>query len=145
MTPPYITPNPNLALPSQLSNGEDHAAHCSKGSTLRRPSVNTREREALTASIKSSHSRRQPIHLDPKNEPQRNGHGPYFAANGDTQDGSTTMVDVAPRDPRDEAPQTLTSNATCPASPYTLNPPIDFDGLSWPSELSLLPGKLNRS
>ncbi|KAK2869683.1 GTP cyclohydrolase 1 [Arthroderma sp. PD_2] len=37
-----------------------------------------------------------------------------------------------PRDPRDQTspPSTAISR---PASPYTLNPPIDFDGLSWPS------------
>ncbi|PGH12406.1 GTP cyclohydrolase I [Polytolypa hystricis UAMH7299] len=39
-----------------------------------------------------------------------------------------------PRDPRDQAlPLTPVSTVSRPASPYTLNPPIDFDGLSWPS------------
>lgn len=36
------------------------------------------------------------------------------------------------RDIRDDAPPTPPASATRPASPYTLNPPIDFDGLSWP-------------
>ena len=36
------------------------------------------------------------------------------------------------RHPGDEAPSSLTPIPR-PASPYTLNPPIDFDGLSWPS------------
>ncbi|OAX81765.1 GTP cyclohydrolase I [Emergomyces africanus] len=39
-----------------------------------------------------------------------------------------------PRDPRDHmGPSTPPSGPSRPASPYTLNPPIDFDGLSWPS------------
>ncbi|KAK2736880.1 GTP cyclohydrolase 1 [Onygenales sp. PD_40] len=39
-----------------------------------------------------------------------------------------------PRDPRDHTgPLTPPSTVSRPASPYTLNPPIDFDGLSWPS------------
>ena len=46
-----------------------------------------------------------------------------------------SQLSEAPRDPRDDigvgAFQATTSR---PASPYTLNPPIDFDGLSWPSE-----------
>ncbi|KAL6243658.1 GTP cyclohydrolase I [Rhinocladiella similis] len=36
------------------------------------------------------------------------------------------------RDERDEAPMTPPASLSRPASPYTLNPPIDFDGLSWP-------------
>ena len=38
------------------------------------------------------------------------------------------------RDPRDEAPLTPPStNNSRPASPFTANPTVDFDGLSWPS------------
>ena len=38
------------------------------------------------------------------------------------------------RDPRDGVPLTppLSSNSR-PASPFTANPTVDFDGLSWPS------------
>ncbi|KAI9807073.1 MAG: hypothetical protein M1825_005790 [Sarcosagium campestre] len=39
----------------------------------------------------------------------------------------------AARDPRDEARLPASGTLSRPASPYTLNPPIDFDGLSWPS------------
>jgi len=42
------------------------------------------------------------------------------------------LEEVPPRDGRDEAPPTPPIGASRPASPYTLNPPIDFDGLSWP-------------
>ncbi|ODH27080.1 GTP cyclohydrolase I [Paracoccidioides brasiliensis] len=39
-----------------------------------------------------------------------------------------------PRDPRDHTgPLTPSSIASRSESPYTVNPPIDFDGLSWPS------------
>lgn len=39
----------------------------------------------------------------------------------------------AARDPRDEAPH-VTPSTSRSASPYTQSPPIDFDGLSWPSK-----------
>ena len=42
------------------------------------------------------------------------------------------LQEAPPRDARDEAPLTPPISASRPASPYTLNPPIDFDGLSWP-------------
>lgn len=45
---------------------------------------------------------------------------------------TTNLQEVPPRDGRDEAPPTPPISATRPASPYTVNPPIDFDGLSWP-------------
>ncbi len=39
------------------------------------------------------------------------------------------------RDPRDEAGAlTPPVTASRPASPYTLAPAVDFDGLSWPCE-----------
>lgn len=41
-----------------------------------------------------------------------------------------TLSETA-RDPRDEAPYATPQSGS--ASPFTLNPPIDFDGLSWPS------------
>lgn len=46
-------------------------------------------------------------------------------------DMPTTQITEAARDPRDEAPYRTPKSGS--ASPYTLNPPIDFDGLSWPS------------
>lgn len=74
-------------------------------SSVRMPS-NVRERENLNSSIQSSFARKQVVNPDLPKE--------------------TTA------DPRDHG--TLTPiTASRPASPYTLNPPIDFDGLSWPS------------
>lgn len=136
MIPPPIAPKARLALPPRLLNGDTHASH--KSSPLGRTSVNVREREALTASIESSHHRRQPIDLDAAEEPYTNGHEFHPQADPDEEQGSPTNIDVAPRDPRDEAPQTTPPTSTRPDSPYTLNPPIDFDGLSWPSELEYL-------
>lgn len=40
-----------------------------------------------------------------------------------------TLTQEPPRDYRDEA---FGANDARPQSPYTLAPPIDFDGLSWP-------------
>lgn len=121
------------ALPSHLSNGTDYSSR--GGSPLARTSVNTRERDKLTASIRSSNTRRVPIDLESVNQPVLKGRG-YFPKNDVSNEppANSTELDVSPRDPRDEPPEPASSAASRPASPYTLNPPIDFDGLSWPSE-----------
>ena len=130
-SPPFAL-KPKAALPSHLSNGINHVSHGS--SPLARTSVNAKERDRLTASIRSSNTRRQPIDLDTISGPQTNGHGPYDTEGIDEEPGSPTNLDVEARDPRDEAPHPAPPATSRPASPYTLNPPIDFDGLSWPSE-----------
>ena len=48
-----------------------------------------------------------------------------------TESSTKRNLSEPPRDPRDH---TTTPVVSRPASPYTLNPPIDFDGLSWPCE-----------
>ena len=40
-----------------------------------------------------------------------------------------------PRHPRDERKLSSSTATKRTAGPYTANPPIDFDGLSWPSKL----------
>lgn len=128
-----IANKPKSALPSHLSNGRNHS---SRGvSPLARTSVNSRERDKLTASIRSSNTRRVPIDLESVDQPVLNGRG-YFPKTDVSNEplGDSTELDVSPRDPRDEPPEPTSSAASRPASPYTLNPPIDFDGLSWPSE-----------
>ena len=130
MNPPTTASKPKV--PSYLLNGDKHATH--KASTLRRTSVNGKEREALTASIKSSHNRRQPIDFNTADGAYSNGNDTALSVEADEEQESHTVVDVPPRDPRDEAPEDPLPSSTRPASPYTLNPPIDFDGLSWPSE-----------
>ena len=128
-----IANKPKSALPSHLSNGTSHNSR--GGSPLARTSVNARERDKLTASIRSSNTRRVPIDLESLDQPVLNGRG-YPPKNDVSNEPSvnSTELDVSPRDPRDEPPEPTSSAASRPASPYTLNPPIDFDGLSWPSE-----------
>jgi GTP cyclohydrolase I len=111
-----------------------------------------RERENLNSSIRSSFERRQAIDLElPKDmaeshratgtRAQRNER-PADMDNSNKLDDDRSQViakgnvSEPPRDPRDQAaPLTPPSTLSRPASPYTLNPPIDFDGLSWPSML----------
>ena len=131
-----IAKKPKSAVPSHLSNGTNH--HSRGGSPLARTSVNAKERDKLTASIRSSNNQRVPIDLESVDRPLSNGRG-YLPANDVSNEPSanSTKLDVPPRDPRDETPEpTPSAAASRPASPYTLNPPIDFDGLSWPSEFS---------
>lgn len=45
----------------------------------------------------------------------------------------SSALNGPPRDPRDKTgPTTPPSIVSRPSSPYTMVPPIDFDGLSWP-------------
>ena len=126
----FHTPKP--ALPFHLINSATHSPH--QSSPLGRISVTAKERDGLTASIKSSHHGRQPIDLDGVEGPRTNGHTLYPPKNEYEDPESPTDLDVTSRDPRDEAQPLQTGTISRPASPYTLNPPIDFDGLSWPSE-----------
>ena len=124
------------AIPLYLMNGKRLVA---QSSSLLRPSertsVNAEERERLTASIVSSNARRHPIDLGSLESPKLNGHGSYPLGVPDADSAAApTNIDVSARDPRDEAPFQPSPFVSQPASPYTLNPPIDFDGLSWPSE-----------
>ena len=126
---PPSAPKPKSVLPSHLLNG---------GSPLRsprRPSVGHKERERLAASIVASNKPRPPIDLRTLEDPLLNGQEddldvtsmPPAAPNG------LSELEVEARDPRDEAPPTPPLSDRL-ASPYTSNPPIDFDGLSWPSK-----------
>lgn len=71
-------------------------------------SQRARERENLTSSIKSTYGRKTAVDLD-----------------NDQRDEHVSRDELPPASPRIPVSR--------PASPYTLNPPIDFDGLSWPS------------
>ena len=138
MDSPHFPFKSRVSVPSYLMNGKTHTAHSS--SPLRpstRTSVNAEEREKLTASIISSNCRRQPIDLDPLESPKVNGHEPYLSDVSSKDSAAPTKINVSARDPRDEAPSPTTATVSRPHSPYTLNPPIDFDGLSWPSESTL--------
>lgn len=107
------------ALPHHLKNGDtrspDGPQHPSK------TSVRPKERDKLVASIKSSSEGRQPLQLSAKAET----HGASLEES--PPPGSIKVSSRGHRGPEG------TVSISRPASPYTLNPPIDFDGLSWPS------------
>ncbi|KAL8953772.1 MAG: hypothetical protein Q9222_000389 [Ikaeria aurantiellina] len=104
--------------PSQLSNGNAHPAKRSS-----RASIGAKERKRLTASIVSSNKRKTPADFE-----QSNGSGGRRPASILTE---RSELEVEARDPRDDTRHQ--SAHSRPESPYTMNPPIDFDGLSWPS------------
>ncbi|KAL8738069.1 MAG: hypothetical protein Q9181_001093 [Wetmoreana brouardii] len=114
-----LAQKPQSALPSHLLNGSIHPERNSS-----RTSINAKERERLTASILSTNKRQDPIDLE-----QINGYGGHHPLSLPTR---RLGLEVEARDPRDEAANG-TPAPSRPESPYTMNPPIDFDGLSWPS------------
>ncbi|KAL8726037.1 MAG: hypothetical protein Q9166_006982 [cf. Caloplaca sp. 2 TL-2023] len=113
-----LAPRPKSTLPSHLLNGNTHHEKNSS-----RTSIGVKERERLQASILNTTKRRVPVDSE-----QSNGYGDHQPSNIPT---TASDLEVEARDPRDEAQTPQTHGR--PASPYTLNPPIDFDGLSWPS------------
>ena len=127
MDSPPLGPKPKSALPSYLING----------SSPLHTSPDVRERESLAASITASSGRRQPVDLDGTQHPTSNGDPIYLhhaVKPRPTRPAVHSHLTEAARDPRDEAAPPTPPSSSRPASPYTLNPPIDFDGLSWPSE-----------
>ncbi|RMJ23792.1 gtp cyclohydrolase i [Aspergillus sp. HF37] len=122
-------PKPKSAIPSHIVNG---------GSPL---GVSTgardaKERDFLNSSIRSSFSSRKPTQIASAGPEEP--HAESSSASGtvpavpNTGTAKPTLNDP-PRDPRDEGgPLTPPSTVSRPESPYTLYPPIDFDGLSWP-------------
>lgn len=100
------------------------------------------ERENAFASIKSS--------MGPRKIPLDLEGGHYFQHQQQQQQQQQAAVakdkrplrlsnleEVDARDPRDEPP--TPSAISRSSSPYTANPTVDFDGLSWPSMHSLVP------
>lgn len=127
MNSPPLRPKPKSVLPSRLINGNS-SLNTSDGA---------KERQRLFASIESSSFERQPIDLDSAQEREPNGNEAYVSKPNRQYPQppiSHTHLSEAARDPRDEAPLSALATSSRPASPYTLSPPIDFDGLSWPSE-----------
>ena len=112
------SPKPKGVLPSYLTNGSSPLQNTIE-------SRDKKERDALFESIRSSKDRKK-LSIDlnmPDGLEHRHNHR------------SDDLGEPA-RDPRDEASPRSSANTSRPASPYTLNPTIDFDGLSWPSKLS---------
>lgn len=114
-SPPPLGPKPRSALPSHVLH-ESSPLHMS---------TSARERDSLNSSIRTSFMSRTPIDLESPGDGT-----PVNPA----RDSNATRPNITdPRDPRDQgAPLTPPSTVSRPASPYTLSPPIDFDGLSWP-------------
>ena len=123
-------------IPQHLTNGTSNA----------QASISSQEREKLVASIRSSSNGRQSVDLEDTQQqfPRTDGDSilnkltiPTPAVRPNIS--SRLSLSERPRDPRDEkerpqngfAPPSANSR---PESPYTRNPPIDFDGLSWPSK-----------
>ncbi|KAJ5573753.1 GTP cyclohydrolase 1 [Penicillium hispanicum] len=135
-SPPAPKPS---AIPSHMLNGSSplHSS-TSPGSGAR--VRDSRERESLNSSIRSSFAPRVPAEFDLIEEEASSAAPTTDSAANETGAVHSTMtlrgrptLNDPPRDPRDEGgPLTPPATASRPASPYTLNPPIDFDGLSWP-------------
>ena len=130
MNSPPLGPKPNKpksALPPYLLNG---------GSPLHKqvPS-RKRERENLNSSIQSTYGRKA-VDLDSPavNSSQPNGLLKQIGNEPRREQDKQASLSEPARDPRDDLPPiSPPTTASRPASPYTANPPIDFDGLSWPS------------
>ncbi|KAL8639961.1 MAG: hypothetical protein Q9228_003063 [Teloschistes exilis] len=109
---------PHSTSPSSLPNG---SAHPRKDKS--RTSVGAKERERVAAAISSSNKRQSPINLEAPD-----GHAGSPVAKKKTR---ISELEMEARDLRDEANGHQANSR--PASPYTMNPAIDFHGLSWPS------------
>lgn len=121
-------PKPKSAIPSHLYNG---------GSPLHQSTsaMHDSERDSLNSSIRSSFSARKPIEFDSSGTVTQSTTSDVITANGAIRNPVAVRPTLRdpPRDPRDQGgPLTPPATVSRPASPYTLNPPIDFDGLSWP-------------
>jgi GTP cyclohydrolase I len=137
---PPLAPKPKSAVPPYLLNGSSPLHNSAHGTS--HGTTSARERDTLTSSIKSSYGRRRSIDLEgatklpkPTTQPPDPNLSPL---NEDEKDvpapNGPPILQGPPRDPRDEVPPiSPPTTVSRPASPYTLNPPIDFDGLSWPS------------
>ncbi|KAK5088424.1 GTP cyclohydrolase 1 [Lithohypha guttulata] len=144
---PTLHPQPRSAVPSHLLNGSSPLRNTSSTTTR------AQERDRLASSIQSTYNRRTSIdpaelsvsrlNLDGENSRSWVGMpgktAPEHAISETAPDDETQTGPSKPvlqqepmSDARDHAPPTPPVSASRPASPYTLNPPIDFDGLSWP-------------
>ena len=136
MPNPTNLDKPPSALPAHLTNGD--AALLPDAFEAR----DKKEREKLFNEIKSSTEQgRQPIDFDTLNghptSPPRSSSDSHTPKTPSRLHADLGDIEEDARDPRDtaaEEPPVVVRSA----SPYTQNPAIDFDGLSWPSERALL-------
>ncbi|KAK2763072.1 GTP cyclohydrolase 1 [Arachnomyces sp. PD_36] len=154
---PPLGPKPKSALPAYLLNGDSHHQPLSNRAR-ERESLNSSIRssfaprlEPLDAKELDSGSEEESVprgHSSSTATAGRNGDHSnnatsttkYISSSGKHDDSglahheptpAKTSLSEPPRDPRDQA-AAITPTLSRPASPYTLNPPVDFDGLSWP-------------
>ncbi|CEJ60419.1 Putative GTP cyclohydrolase I [Penicillium brasilianum] len=129
------------AIPSHMLNGSSPLQSSTAAGGVTRVRDN-RERESLNSSIRSSFAPRVPPEFESL-EAGSHPAGEHTAASTAATEAGAAQTALSlrgrlplndpPRDPRDEgAPLTPPATSSRPASPYTMNPPIDFDGLSWP-------------
>ncbi|KZF20349.1 GTP cyclohydrolase I [Xylona heveae TC161] len=139
MDSPPLRAKPASALPAYLTNGNP-PSHASR---------DKKERENLYSSIKASNEGRRAVDLENTETLPYSGNSYYSKiaqeqrpeitshTNGPALKHPHPRAHIGPyeaaRDPRDEAVPPTPPGTSRSASPYTLNPPIDFDGLSWPS------------
>ena len=95
--------------PSNLTNGTGKL------------SPGKKERQRLAAAIESTSRKRQRTDSVLSN------------GNIDSVPSDLLTINEPARDVRDQATPPDALSQSRPSSPYTLNPPVDFDGLSWPS------------
>ena len=122
---------PKSALPRHFRNGNSQMPN---GGSPLQTSVGPKELERLTASIHSLNNGRRTVDLQELQTTGQETRSSQVGHQRTESAGNSTNLNVAPRDPRDKTSEPEMSNMSRPASPYTLNPPIDFDGLSWPCE-----------
>ncbi|RMZ84079.1 hypothetical protein DV737_g1258, partial [Chaetothyriales sp. CBS 132003] len=127
--PPPPTPKQHSAVPSYLLNGSSPLHN-------RSPLPRAQERQNLASSIQSTYERRTAVDLADVHPPTTLSKS-WIGTSDDPASPAEHKKYEPARHARDEAPVTVPptpiASSSRPASPYTLNPPIDFDGLSWPS------------
>lgn len=128
---PPLNPKPKSALPPYLTNHSPLA--------VSQETRDRKERERLIASIEASNTTgRLAVDLDApssyfpssKNQGKTDMNGHAGNPHRHVQNG---LEKENARDPRDEPGPSSVSLPSRPESPFTQNPTIDFDGLSWPS------------
>ena len=137
----------NMDINSTLPTRQRSPAlsHTHLENNTRRLSVTSKERQKLVTSIEASSYERPVVDFDiPQSYTQSNGDDSHVnKLLSQSRPNYSSKPSQKPRDPRDDKEDTavrssvprLNQESGRPHSPYTLNPPVDFDGLSWPSEL----------
>lgn len=119
---------PKPAIPSHLPNGHSPLA----STEARTEARDKKERDSLYAAIQTSNRGRQIVNFDGPN-----GYFPKTStsANVNGKGAADEHKMASSEDDVDDHVPIRTPLATSRAhSPYTHQPTVDFDGLSWPSE-----------